>query len=54
MNFINMKYFSELQKWVIEKKLDNESYERISVLYKIEKNPNESLSKDAQKTCFKR
>lgn len=54
MNFINMKYFSELQKWVNEKKLDNESYERISVLYKIEKNPNESLSKDAQKTCFKR
>ncbi|KAK8890838.1 hypothetical protein M9Y10_028037 [Tritrichomonas musculus] len=49
-----MKYFSELLKWVIEKKLDNESYERISVLYKIEKNPNESLSKDAQKTCFKR
>ena len=54
MHYIDQKYFTDLQKWVVQKKLNGSSYDSISQLYKIEKNQDESLSHDAIKTCLKR
>ena len=50
MAYLNKKYFSEEQSWIIEQKLENKSYDDICHNYKF----SDKLSKDAIKTCLKR
>lgn len=50
MDYLNKKYFSEEQSWIIEQKLENKSYDDICHNYKF----SDKLSKDAKKTSLKR
>ena len=47
-------FFSKLQIWIVEKKIEGQSYEKISTLYKEEKTNIDSLSCEAIQTCLKR
>lgn len=57
MDDLDPQFFSTLQKWIVKKKLKGCSYENISKKYKTKEQYqyfNDSLSKDAIKTCLKR
>lgn len=54
MEFLDPQYFSDLQSWIVSRKLDGYSYEKISVSYALSDLVTDSLSHEAIKTCLKR
>ena len=54
MEFIDTKYFSELQKKIILQKTNGIAYCDISLSYKVTNKNESNLSHDAIKTCIKR
>ena len=54
MEFIDTKYFSELQKKIILQKTNGIAYYDISLSYKVTNKNESNLSHDAIKTCIKR
>lgn len=53
MQYLDTCFFSDLQLWIVSKKLKGHSYNKIVSKYK-QKHPNDSISKEAIKTCLKR
>lgn len=54
MEHLDKEFFTELQIWIIEQKLDGKSYKKIRDLYKTEKNAINTLSCESIQTCLKR
>ena len=54
MQYLDTKYFSSLQNWIVNKKVSGCSYENICLLYNEEFQADDNLNKDAIKTCLKR
>lgn len=54
MQFLDPRYFSDLQFWIVLRKLDGYSYDKISKTYASGDFVTDSLSHEAIKTCLKR
>ena len=51
---VPIRFTISLLIWIVEKKIEGQSYEKISTLYKEEKTNIDSLSCEAIQTCLKR